>query len=207
MVQDLKIINMIINEVMRILMVSFQQGHLYVFTTLCLAVNKFKNSLVISRLSQAPELWYETTHIIIYSLTSSLRTHAQWDIEKSVEVLWWRCRSMQITYSHACWLSSLGSMGSPSKTMQHVMWLQMCESGWKGMTKTSKYYPCLVLLSICGPTSIVVLYGFSLMHTPVAVGCTGSAWLQIPVMTYHDLTESLPARLAVVGAAHGGYAL
>ena len=30
-----------------------------------------------------------------------------------------------------------------------------------------------------------------------------SAWLQIPVTTYQDLTESLPARLAAVRAAHG----
>ena len=49
--------------------------------------------------------------------------------------------SLQITYTHTCCSSSLGRMGSSSKTMRHVTWLEMSNIGWKSMNKTSKYYP------------------------------------------------------------------
>ena len=69
--------------------------------------------------------------------------------------------SLQITYTHTCWLSSLERMGSSSKTMPRVAQLEMSDIGWRSLTKISKYYPGPLTqhtpqVSICGTTLIDV---------------------------------------------------
>ena len=102
---------------------------------------------------------------------------------------------LPITYTHTCWLPSLERLGSSSKTMRHITQLEMSVTSWKSMTKTSKYYSDLHWAFVGSRSSVC-----SMDPSPRIL----QQGLQIPVTTCL-LTESLPASLLAVHAAHGDH--